>query len=607
MTAAAIEDHALLSDQRTAALVTREGMIDFLCMPRFDSPALFCALLGDEDNGHWTLGIADAEVTGRRYVPGTMILETTWEGPDGAAVVTDFLVVDGTTRDGSAAEVFGSHGDLVRTVRCTRGSVVVDQQLRVRFDYGATVPWLRTCTDAEGVDALTAVAGSDAIALHGPSLTAEGFSHRGHHRVEEGHAESWALTWHPSWMEVPGAPQVAAVRETTAAAWTEWLGQVNVHRRFEKHVERSLLVLKALSHRRTGGIVAAPTTSLPESFGGERNWDYRFCWLRDAALSLQALLAHGHMDAAVSWRDWLLRAIAGDPQRMQIMYRVGGERHLDERELTHLPGYEGSRPVREGNGAAAQFQGDVVGEVMIALSHLREAGVEEDPWSWPLQRQLLAFAAEHVDDRDQGLWEMRGEAQYFTHSRVMIWAAFDRGIDAVERHGLPAHRHAVDRWRELRDRLRTEILERGTDASGAFTQTYGGPDVDAALLQIPHTGFCTPDDPHMLATVARIEKELLTDDGLVLRYRPHGQDGLSGEEHPFLVCCFWLVAQYAGSGRMDDACELLDRVLACGNDLHLFSEEYDGTAGRMAGNFPQAFSHIGLVCAVDAVSGNPWH
>ena len=627
-----IEDHALLSDQRTTALVTRDGDIDWLCMPRFDSDALFCSLLGDDSHGHWSLRIADGEVLSRRYLPGTMVLETVWRSPTGAAIVTEFLPIDGGGRaDGSATtssegagsaagEPTGStpgsspgsatslagdvddHSDLVRTVTCTEGEVEVVQELMIRFEYGQAVPWVRRGEDSSGARVLIAVAGGDGIALHGPALRAEGRAHRGSHHLAAEETASWVLTWFPSWQEVPAAPDVGAELARTSEGWSSWLGQVRVEEEYSGPVARSLLVLRALTHRRTGGIIAAATTSLPEDFGGVRNWDYRFCWLRDAALSLEALLSHDHVDAAATWRDWLLRAIAGDPERLQIMYSITGDRNLPERELTHLPGYAGSTPVRVGNGAAAQYQADVVGEVMIALAMMRDHGVEESRWSWPLQKALVRFTAERIDVPDQGIWEMRGEPAFFTQGRVMVWATFDRAIRAVEEHGLPASAEDLARWTRLRAQVREEVLTRGVGPDGAFTQTYGSTEVDASLLQIPHTGFLPADDPHMLATVARIEQDLRTEDGLILRYRTQGQDGLPGDEHPFLVCCFWLVEQYAASGRRDEAVALMDQLLGCANDLDLLAEEYDSSAGRMAGNFPQAFSHLGLIRAVDALA-----
>ncbi|GAB2541632.1 glycoside hydrolase family 15 protein [Brachybacterium huguangmaarense] len=605
---APIEDHALLSDQRTAALVTRGGTVDFLCMPRFDSPGLMLSLLGDADNGHWDLAVAGGEVAERRYLDGTLVLETLWRGPEGEATVTDFLAIAPEPSAGSGTDPHADPSRLVRLVRCTAGSVEIEQCLRIRFDDGATVPWMQSGPDLDDEAVLTAIAGADAISLHGPPLAPEEFSHVGSHRLTVGQETGWVLSWHRSWTPVPPPPPHDELLGSTLAQWRAWLGEVEIGEAYSDEVERSLLVLRGLTHRASGGIVAAATTSLPEEIGGVRTWDYRFCWLRDAALSLEALLAHGHTDAATAWRDWLLRAIAGDPENLQIMYTVTGERYIAERELPHLAGYAGSRPVRVGNGAATQFQGDVVGEVMLALSMLRDHGVEEDRWSWPLQRQLLAFACRHIDDRDQGLWEMRGEPQHFTHSRVMVWAAFDRGIDAVDSHGLDVDDDLLAQWRENRERLRAEILEHGVGPDGAFTQVYGGTEVDASLLQIPRTGFCAPDDEHMLATVRRIEEDLVDDAGFVLRYRTdgpdgNGSDGLPGTEHPFLVCGFWLVIQYAGMGREDDARALLDRLLGAGNDLHLFSEEYDSERRSMAGNFPQAFSHLGLIQAVDALAG----
>ncbi|GAA1491043.1 GH15 family glucan-1,4-alpha-glucosidase [Brachybacterium sacelli] len=645
MTSPLIEDHALLSDQRTTALVTREGDIDWLCMPRFDSDALFCSLLGDEEHGHWSLRIADGEVVSRRYLPATMVLETVWRSPTGTATVTEFLPIDadrtrpasdeGTGSDASLGETTGpraddsasaggeptgstagsspgsatslsgdvdDHSDLVRSVTCTEGEVEVVQQLKIRFEYGQAVPWVRRGQDTAVDRVLIAVAGGDGIALHGPPLAAKGRSHEGRHELTAGETAAWVLTWFPSWQEVPAEPDVASALERTSQGWSTWLGKVRVEDEHSEHVARSLLVLRALTHRRTGGIIAAATTSLPEDFGGVRNWDYRFCWLRDAALSLEALLAHGHVDAASTWRDWLLRAIAGDPERLQIMYSITGDRNLPERVLEHLPGYEGSVPVRIGNGAAVQYQADVVGEVMIALSAMRDAGLEESEWSWPLQKALVRFTVDQLDEPDQGIWEMRGEPAFFTHGRVMVWATFDRAIDAVQSHGQPASSEDLSLWKRLRDQVREEVMTRGVGDDGAFTQTYGSTEVDASLLQIPHTGFLPADDPHMLATVARIEQDLRTRDGLILRYRTQGQDGLPGDEHPFLVCCFWLVEQYAASGRLEEASALMEQLLGCANDLGLLAEEFDSGAGRMAGNFPQAFSHLGLIRAVDALA-----
>jgi GH15 family glucan-1,4-alpha-glucosidase len=600
-----IEDHALLADRRGAALVTREGRIDWLCMPRFDSPAALCALLGDESHGHWTLGIRGGTVTSRRYLEGTMILETTWEGPEGTAQVIDMMPSDITPEEAAEDPSADERSDLVRLVRCTEGTVEVEQRLKIRFEYGDVVPWVRRLEDADGHSVISAVAGASALVIRGPGLSADDHVHHGLHRLSAGSGsgseQAWTMTWHQSWTSVPRGVDPHRAIERTAASWRDWLGKVDVDPRYREEVTRSLLVLHGLSDVIAGGVVAAPTASLPEDFGGERNWDYRYCWLRDAALSLEALLGHQHVEAAIGWRDWLLRAMAGDPQHMQIMYGISGERSLPEAELTHLPGYEGSRPVHVGNGAVAQYQGDVVGEVMLGFAAMREAGVEETTWSWSLQRSLLAFAAEHLDVKDQGLWEMRGDPGYFTHSRVMMWTAFDRGIDAVERLGLHARDEDLQRWRAAREELREEVLREGVGPDGAFTQTYGSTEVDASLLQISRAGFVAPDDPRMVATVRRIEEDLMTEDGLVLRYRTQGQDGLAGSEHPFLACCFWLVEYYADAGRVGDARTLLDRVLACGNDLLLFSEEYDGVQKRMAGNFPQAFSHLTLVRAVDAL------
>jgi GH15 family glucan-1,4-alpha-glucosidase len=384
--------------------------------------------------------------------------------------------------------------------------------------------------------------------------------------------------------------------------WTTWAGNCRDDGEYRVAVKRSLLVLRALTHYETGGIVAAPTTSLPEEFGGPRNWDYRYCWLRDASLTLEAMLTHGYEHEALQWRNWLLRALAGDPEDLQIMYGVGGERDLAEKELLHLPGYEKATPVRIGNAAVSQYQADVVGEVMVALEKLRLAGGKEDHFSWALQRALLGAVDKHLEDKDFGLWEMRGEPQFFTHSRVMMWAAFDSGVRAVRNHGLPG---PVERWEHLRDKLATEILDLGFDRDlNSFTQTYGGQQTDAALLALPQVGFLAYDDERMLGTVAQMEKELLTDEGLLLRYRTEtGVDGLEPGEHPFLACSFWLVEQYAHSGRRTEAKTLMDRLVGLSNELGLLSEEYSMKDQRMAGNFPQAFSHLTLVRAADAMHG----
>ncbi|MBO0926754.1 glycoside hydrolase family 15 protein [Cellulomonas sp. zg-ZUI199] len=603
-----LEDYALLSDLCTGPLVSRQGSIDWLCLPRYDSPAVFSALLGGPDDGRWQLSVVDGEVVERRYIPHTFVLETTWRTPTGRARVTDFL------------PLVTERADLVRRVQCLEGTVEVEHDLRLRFDYARATPWVRV-VDREGSRALLSLAGPDGLVLNGPLLTwaddhatgafdahAEGGAGApaprltGRFRLEARQSLDWDLTMFSSYEDEPPPVAVDNALAATIEYWTQWSAARHVDTGYNPQVLRSMLVLRALTHARTGGVVAAPTASLPESLGGSRNWDYRYVWLRDAALTIEVAVAHGRAHAAVPWRDWLLRAVAGDADHIQIMYGVGGERELTEKVLGHLTGYEGSRPVRIGNGAADQYQADVVGEVMIALARLRDAGVEEDEWSWGLQKGLLRFCERNLDRKDNGIWEMRGELHHFTHGRVMMWAAFDRGIRAVEHpHGLDG---PLERWRELRDRLRVEIEERGFDAGlDSFTQVYGGTRVDAALLQLPHTGFVAHDDPRMLGTVARIESQLVDAHGLVHRYRTdNGMDGLAGDEHPFLICNFWLVEQYALSGRLGEARALMDRLVGFANDVGLLSEEYDPVEGRLIGNFPQAFSHIGLIRAADAIA-----
>lgn len=594
-----IEDHAFISDRRSGALITRTGTISWLCLPRFDSAAVFASLLGEDDNGHWDLAIDGGTVVERDYLPGTLVLRTRWQAPTGVAEVLDLMPL---TTD---AGVGDSRSDVLRVVRCVEGEVTVTQRLRIRFGYGEHIPWV-TRHPGEGQDAaLVAVAGADAVVMHGPGLVSEDMSHRADTTLTAGQEASWQLTWFWSWLPVPAPLAAGPALTDTADAWRSWLGQVRPSAEYTQIVERSLLVLHGLTQSDTGGIAAAATTSLPEDFGGIRNWDYRYCWLRDASLSLEALLAHGHVAAATAWRDWLLRAIAGESEELQIMYTLAGGRRMPERELGHLRGYADSRPVRIGNGAAPQYQADVIGEVMLALAKLRDAGVAEDRFSWPLQKRLVQFALNRLDTKDQGLWEMRGEPQFFTHGRVMIWAAFDRALDAVRTHGLPATAEEIAAWEQARDRLRAEILERGVDASGSFVQTYDNQEVDASLLQIPHTGFLPADDPHMLATVRRIEADLVDEHGWVRRYRTTGSDGLAGDEAPFVICTLWLVEQYARTGRVDDARALMDKVTDAAGELLLLAEEYDPARRRMVGNTPQAFSHLGIIRAADALAGRP--
>ena len=611
-----LEDYALLSDMHTAALVSRDGCVDWLCLPRFDSPSFFTALLGGPDDGRWRIHIADGEVVEWAYLPETFVLTTTWRSPSGVARVTDFLPTN------------TPNADLVRRVECLEGTVTVEVDLRMTFSYARATPWFqRQDRPRRGTWEVVSLAGPDGIVISGPRLRAiandelitpvdedvedlpEMRAARvkrvgGRFVLEAGKTLTWDLAWFPSHEDLPEPIDAAQALDATTKFWCDWAGNLEVASSYREPLMRSLLVLRALTHTETGGIVAAATTSLPEEFGGERNWDYRFTWLRDAALTIEALVAHGITKGAEHWRDWLLRAIAGDVEDLRIMYGLGGERDLDEKELPHLRGYEDSRPVRIGNGAADQFQADVPGEVMLALAAMRDAGVREDEYSWGLQLGILDFCERHLTTKDHGIWEMRGEPHYFTHGRVMLWAAFNEAIRAVETY--PELNGDVAHWRRLRDELRAEILERGYDAErNTFTQTYGGTEVDASLLQLPHTAFLDYDDPKMLGTVAAIEEDLRGPSGLVHRYRTEaGLDGLEGDEYPFLICAFWLVEQYALGGRREDAIELMDTLVGLANDVGLLAEEYDPTTKRLAGNFPQAFSHLGLVRAADAIDGH---
>nr|WP_201471323.1 glycoside hydrolase family 15 protein [Microbacterium hydrocarbonoxydans] len=587
---APIEDYALLSDCRTGALVSREGSIDWLCLPRFDSSSLFGALLGEPRNGCWTLRPSDARATSQRYyISDTFVLVTRWETESGVAEVHEFMPIQPTRTD------------VVRRIVGVSGRVEFVTELRLHFDYSRRLPWVRQIgTDEQ--PALHATAGPEAVIVRGVRFVAEDHLHRAAVTVGADEIRDLTLSWFLSYEHAPKAIDVDEAIAATRAWWQGWASGIRHDGPHREAVVRSLLVLRALTNKDTGGIVAAATTSLPEDFGGARNWDYRFVWLRDAALTLEALIAHGFLAEAHHWRRWLLRAVAGEPAEVQIMYGIAGERDLLERELPSLPGYEGATPVRIGNGAVDQYQGDVIGEVLVALEAARIAGLEEGESSWPLQRALVEQVIASIDRPDNGIWEIRGEPQRFTHSRVMMWAALDRGVRAVREHGLPGD---ADRWAGVRDGLQREIDEHGVDADhGYFTQHYGSGEVDASLLVLPQVGYCEPDDPRMLRTVEEIERRLLVD-GFVRRYRTEsGVDGLAGGEHPFIACSFWLVEQYAASGRADDARELMARVVAMANDLGLLSEEYDVARARQAGNTPQALSHLSLIRAADALAGH---
>ncbi|HEY4153410.1 MAG TPA: glycoside hydrolase family 15 protein, partial [Pseudolysinimonas sp.] len=582
----AIEDYALIGDCHTGALVGLDGNIDWLCLPRFDSASTFGALLGDAEQGHWKLAPEGATLaSSREYRDDTFVLVTHWVTDDGEVEVVD-LMPHGDRR-----------ADVLRQVRGIRGRVSMAQSLRIRFDYAAAVPWMRQAPEHDGVGphahALIAVAGPDSVIVRGPRLEPDGLVHRSRFVVRAGETVNISLTWYPAHRDPPGPIDADERVQHTEKWWRNWAANIDASGQYAGHVRRSLLLLRALTHEDTGGIVAAATTSLPEAFGGKRNWDYRYVWLRDAALTLQALLNHGFNSEALDWRDWLLRAIAGDPADVQIMYGLSGERRLVEWEVESLPGYRGAQPVRVGNGAALQFQGDVFGEVMLALQQTRETGTEEDRSSWALQLALLDHVEKVMDRDDHGIWEIRGPLHRFTHSRAMMWAAFDCGVRAVEQHGLEG---PAEHWRQLRDQLRTEIEAQGFDAkSNTFVQYYGAAEIDASLLILPQLGFLPADDPRMLGTVAAIEHRLMRD-GLVMRYEAStGVDGLVGDEHPFLACSFWLAQQYAESGRLDDAITLMDRLVGLCNDVGMLSEEYDVGDQRHVGNTPQALSHLALV------------
>ncbi|PRX98608.1 glycoside hydrolase family 15 protein [Allonocardiopsis opalescens] len=580
-----IEDYALIGDMESAALVGRDGSIDWLCMPRFDSPAFFAALLGTEDHGNWSIRPRDGgpRADRRRYRGDTLILETEWDTPTGSVRVIDFMPPRGQAPD------------VVRIVEGLSGTVEMRTELRLRFDYGRVVPWMHRDDHSE----LVGIAGPDAVWLASPvDLEGHNFKHDAEFTVRAGERVPFVLTWHPSYQAEPDHADPEPALAETERFWTEWVATCTYDGKYRDAVVRSLITLKALTYAPSGGIVAAPTTSLPEDLGGVRNWDYRYCWLRDATITLEALLRSGYTEEAEAWREWLVRAVAGDPQDMQIMYSVLGERRLPEWEPDWLPGYEGSRPVRIGNAAVNQFQLDVYGEVMDVLFLARQSGLEGAGHVWGLQRSLTNYLEFTWDTPDEGLWEVRGPSRHFVHSKVMAWVAADRAVRMVEEFGKDG---PVERWKELRDRIHAEVCEHGYDPDrNTFTQYYGGTNLDAALLLIPVVGFLPPDDPRVVGTVEAIQRELMVD-GFVLRYPIEATDGsdavdgLPGDEGAFLACSFWLADALHLIGRRKEATELFERLLALRNDVGLLAEEYDPRIGRMVGNFPQAFSHVPLV------------
>lgn len=583
-----IEDYALIGDCHTAALVGNDGSIDWLCFPRFDSASMFGALLGNKDHGRWLLApTGEITSTSRSYLGNTFVLLTRWVTPTGEVEVMDLMP-------------FGNRrADVLRRVRGISGTVEMHQEFRIRFGYADAMPWVRQVPEKKD-HALVAAAGPDAIVVRGPQLKAHDHAHVGTFSVNAGESVDVSLTWYPSHREVPPVIDFDESVQTTVDWWNNWAEATDVRGPYEEAVQRSLLVLRALTHEDTGGIAAAATTSLPEQWGGVRNWDYRFVWLRDASATVEVLLSRGFKGEIEPWRGWLLRAIAGDPADIQIMYGLSGERELTELTIDSLPGYGGASPVRRGNLGYKQYQGDIFGETMLALQKAREVGIEEGRFSWPLQRAIMKFVEENWQRPDHGLWEIRGPLQHFTHSRAMIWAAFDCAIRAVRDFGLEG---PADRWERMRDQVRDEIEEQGFNkARNTYTQYYGSEGVDASLLQLAQIGYLKPDDPRMLGTVAAIEEELLHN-GLLLRYRTEmGVDGLPPGEHPFLACSFWLAEQYALSGRLADAVTLMDRLVGFCNDVGLLSEEYDTDQNLQVGNTPQALSHLGLVRAAGAIA-----
>jgi GH15 family glucan-1,4-alpha-glucosidase len=586
---ALIEDYALIGDCETAALVSRNGSIDWLCWPRFDSDACFAALLGDSRNGRWLVAPQDAAAKAtRRYVEETLILETTFVTSTGKVELIDFMPLR------------GPESDVVRIVRGVEGRVRMHTDLVIRFEYGSIIPWV-TQTH-EGATELKAIAGPDMLTLR-TSVPIRGVDRRsvGEFEIAAGQCVSFVLSHCASHLPPPQAIDAQRALHETTRFWREWSGKCRVECPWREAVVRSLITLKALTYQPTGGIVAAPTTSLPEHIGGTRNWDYRYCWLRDATFTLLSLMDAGYFEEAECWRDWLVRALAGEPAQVQIMYGLAGERRLPEWEVGWLPGYAQSKPVRIGNAAATQLQIDVYGEVADALHHGRTGGLPPSATAWAVQRALTAHVEKIWTEPDEGIWEVRGGQKQFTHSKVMAWVALDRAIKSVERFGVEGPLH---RWREVRRRIHADVCEKGFDSAlGSFVQSYGARELDASLLLIPLVGFLSPDDPRVLGTLHAIGRDLMID-GLVRRYHTSpASDGLPPGEGAFLACSFWYVDNLALCGRRDEATEMFERLLQLRNDVGLLAEEYDTRAGRQLGNFPQAFSHVALLDSAINLSG----
>ncbi|MFG2824939.1 glycoside hydrolase family 15 protein [Kitasatospora sp. NPDC048365] len=619
-----IEDYALIGDMQTAALVSRDGAVDWMCLPRFDSPAVFAGLLGTDEHGFWRIGPAEPVDTPavppaplgtftdpgespmppvtaaapavpcdrRRYRGDSLILEQEWDTQGGSVRVIDFM---------PPRHLLGTPDvpQMIRIVEGLKGRVRMRSAVRMRFSYGRIVPWVHRVEQPDGGHRTVAVAGPDSVWLDGAAETyGRDLTTYADFTVGEGERITFGLTWKASHEPAPAPPEAERELESTERFWRDWVGQCTYQGPYREAVVRSLITLKALTYAPTGGIVAAPTTSLPEDLGGERNWDYRYTWLRDAAITLSSLLRTGYREEARAWREWLLRAVAGDPENLQIMYGIAGERELTESSLDWLPGYENSKPVRIGNGAAGQLQLDVYGEVVEALHLAHMTGLARHDHAHHLQLKLIGYLEEHWRNPDEGIWEVRGPRRHFVHSKVMAWVAVDRTIKLIEQTNAEG---PLERWRELRDEIHRDVCDRGYDPGrNTFTQYYGSKELDASLLLIPQVGFLPADDKRVIGTIEAIQRELSTDDGFVLRYPTHDEqgvnvDGLSGHEGAFLACSFWLADDLAMIGRVGEARELFEKLLALRNDLGLLAEEWDPRAKRQVGNFPQAFSHVPLI------------